>query len=1170
MKTITQYHARRAAARAIRLSALLLSSAVLLAACGGDGGDAPPKNANESDRQSLLYAYPDNGQTEVATPSPIVLRFTSAVAAVDAEAAITLHQGDENGPALPFTAEPVADEPRGIVLTPENDLAPLADYTVTIRDLRLAKGTAADQDLHFTTRALQRGPRSLVIADEAFKVSRTLPNDTAAEPVMDFSTFRFQFTQPIDATTARYGQGTADTVNLVDSIGNLVDAIVLVDGPYLTVDPKPEYLTAGETYTLTLRGGLTSTYGATFASTMISFTPRDSSPRGEPAVLVQRITDSENRTNTSLLTGEPVNEVPVNATLLGENSATQTSGDVLAELADVTIYPDVTPVRIPRDTILTGSNIDVMIGGEVPAGISSGEVKMHFLSDATGYLVPNPYNNVRDDALRIVHLFMDVGIATEDPRANGGFTQDILHIELVGVADVDTTEGTLNIDAVSVVEPDILGQEFGYGVLGFQLRSYKDQINPPAVVKDTIPPVLQNWMPGEGDANLMLPGDPIVLNFSESLDQKTLANGITLTRTDSTSSAPVAVRWRMDGAMLVIEPEAPLRYSTQSDRVSYQLALPAGITDLAGNVFDAPAFASFEMPVKTDLAYDLNNLRDPASGADIGGGNTLMVRAPFVLSVYPGYPCVTDPTTRDLVNDDTGRCAGGHPGASSSYPFDNVPEDDHLPVVPLPADRPIMVSFSKDMMAESIRLGGSFQVNEVADDGTPVATVPGSLEISPRQITFWPDQPWRDGVLYRYTLGSNNDAQSALALCDGSQSLCGVEQALPLQTQLLGEKFICDKTTASPGDELCYADSAWLPPASSVRVQTLNPADTGGGPDLAIFFRGATASSDVLQALRATPVSDLNANLEHDANHTVVEADNITATGRPYYDPRDPNAVNTYMMAPYHTQLIEEPGPTEIDPNADPELDPNGMLPPPNSAKILSLNAKGKDMDEGGMMLLINGANVGCGVSEWVSDDPEYNGTYGLFPACPKEKFTYVHAGLSAEITGIYQPGQGLKVKIWPTRLVTTNFLTMAHMATFPSQSTVQSGPQIMRMRYEEGEDGRRNQPITGWIRSGPDGQPELVADMDLYLDAPWLTSNVSAPGSVHNQNSYLVHMTMSGPIQFMDDGRMLVTQKNGNAVDVNVQILANDGSNFGEVSLSIPVAGSHLQFVSEPIKRLR
>jgi hypothetical protein len=1162
--------------RILQRAAILLSSAVLLSACGGDGGDAPPKNANESDRQSLLYAYPYDQQTEIATAAPVVLRFTSAVAVADAQAAITLLEGDATSTTeVAVTYNTVPDEPRGLVLTPDEDLKPLTDYTLVIDNLALAKGIAANKTLHFTTRPLQEGPKELVVTRDQFEIERQIPDASTNEPVMDFSTFRFQFTQPIDAATAHYGNAPAssttpaDTITLTDASGAVIEATLLVDGPYLTVDPKPEYLNAGETYTLTLSDGLASTYGEAFAGTTISVTPQDSSPRGEPAILVQRLTTQ----GTSRLTGKAINQVPVNGTLLGENvNVTQAHSEAVeAELADVTVYPEVTPIRIPRGTTLSGSAIEeVMIGGEVPAGFGSGDVTMVFLSDATGYLVPNPYNSVRSDALRIVHLFMDVGIATEDPRANGGFTQDILHIELVGVADVDTTEGTLNIDAVSVVEPDILGQEFGYGVLGFQLRSYKDQINPPAVVKDTIPPVLQNWMPGEGDANLMLPGDPIVLNFSESLDQKTLANGITLTRTDSTSSAPVAVRWRMDGAMLVIEPEAPLRYSTQSDRVSYQLALPAGITDLAGNVFDAPAFASFEMPVKTDLAYDLNNLRDPASGADIGGGNTLMVRAPFVLSVYPGYPCVTDPTTRDLVNDDTGRCAGGHPGASSSYPFDNVPEDDHLPVVPLPADRPIMVSFSKDMMAESIRLGGSFQVNEVADDGTPVATVPGSLEISPRQITFWPDQPWRDGVLYRYTLGSNNDAQSALALCDGSQSLCGVEQALPLQTQLLGEKFICDKTTASPGDELCYADSAWLPPASSVRVQTLNPADTGGGPDLAIFFRGATASSDVLQALRATPVSDLNANLEHDANHTVVEADNITATGRPYYDPRDPNAVNTYMMAPYHTQLIEEPGPTEIDPNADPELDPNGMLPPPNSAKILSLNAKGKDMDEGGMMLLINGANVGCGVSEWVSDDPEYNGTYGLFPACPKEKFTYVHAGLSAEITGIYQPGQGLKVKIWPTRLVTTNFLTMAHMATFPSQSTVQSGPQIMRMRYEEGEDGRRNQPITGWIRSGPDGQPELVADMDLYLDAPWLTSNVSAPGSVHNQNSYLVHMTMSGPIQFMDDGRMLVTQKNGNAVDVNVQILANDGSNFGEVSLSIPVAGSHLQFVSEPIKRLR
>ena len=50
----------------LKQSLLLLSSATLLAACGGDGGDSPVddfgSNPGESGAQALLYAYPDNGQ----------------------------------------------------------------------------------------------------------------------------------------------------------------------------------------------------------------------------------------------------------------------------------------------------------------------------------------------------------------------------------------------------------------------------------------------------------------------------------------------------------------------------------------------------------------------------------------------------------------------------------------------------------------------------------------------------------------------------------------------------------------------------------------------------------------------------------------------------------------------------------------------------------------------------------------------------------------------------------------------------------------------------------------------------------------------------------------------------------------------------------------------------
>ena len=64
------------------------------------------------------------------------------------------------------------------------------------------------------------------------------------------------------------------------------------DAVVRTVDPDAEYLNAGETYTLDITAGLTSTYGVPFAGDTIEFTPKDSSPRGEPGFLVQKITQS--------------------------------------------------------------------------------------------------------------------------------------------------------------------------------------------------------------------------------------------------------------------------------------------------------------------------------------------------------------------------------------------------------------------------------------------------------------------------------------------------------------------------------------------------------------------------------------------------------------------------------------------------------------------------------------------------------------------------------------------------------------------------------------------------------------------------------------------------------------------------------------------------------------
>ncbi|HCR79656.1 MAG TPA: hypothetical protein DIW42_08610, partial [Alcanivorax sp.] len=49
----------------------------------------------------------------------------------------------------------------------------------------------------------------------------------------------------------------------------------------------------------------------------------------------------------------------------------------------------------------------------------------------------------------------------------------------------------------------------------------------------------------------------------------------------------------------------------------------------------------------------------------------------IAVTTYPGFPCAADKDSWDIANGDHGICRGGES------------DDDHLPVMPLPAERAI-------------------------------------------------------------------------------------------------------------------------------------------------------------------------------------------------------------------------------------------------------------------------------------------------------------------------------------------------------------------------------------------------------------------------------------------------------------------------------------------------
>ncbi|MGB1203271.1 MAG: hypothetical protein ACPG75_06870, partial [Alloalcanivorax venustensis] len=422
--------------------------------------------------------------------------------------------------------------------------------------------------------------------------------------------------------------------------------------------------------------------------------------------------------------------------------------------------------------------------------------------------------------------------------------------------------------------------------------------------------------------------------------------------------------------------------------------------------------------------------------------------------------------TWDIANGDHGICRGGES------------DDDHLPVMPMPAERAIEVQFSQVMLEESFQLGetcgtGTFRVEKVADPGQAPQqsgdnyvcqeAVPGELNYNARTVTFIPDQPWEEGATYRYVMLSENQ-DFTTANCTNGTAIC-TEDLGPFQTATLEA-----------------------------------PTDDMGGPDMELYFTGAPADNNVFQVLRNLPAYDVNADYVHQDSEP-------------------------------------QPQPAAGDPNEYPV--------PPNSTELFV-------KETGGLLL---DARVGC----------DYDG-----PACPKEKFIYITAALDVEVVGYDAQEDAVRVNIYPTLLQTSSVDVYARLllVLFPIDQIIATGPQIMRIRYQEDGNGNRTQPVTGWIRETPDG-PVFETSLDIYLSAPYLEPSAAGLTLSHDLYSYPLSLNLVGDVTFLDDGRLQIEQRNQAEQDVAVSISLDDGGviKAADMTLGIPEGGVFLNYISTPIK---
>ena len=732
---------------------LALAPAVLLAACGGEEQTV----TQPTSPGSVVYTFPADGQTNVSPKADLVLRFSDAITD-DAIASKVQVAPSDGGDPVSFSVTPV-DNGLSLVLTPSEELKPGTEYTVNFannlsaageRSIATPNATGPD-GIQFTTRGSFSQVAKLANLSDTFEVINTLPDGDFFR-FMDFSTIRLQTSQPIHPESAIYGQ----TVSLLDGEGELIPADLLVKGNNLTVDPctlddralcgsGEDKLNPDETYTLSI-AGLMNQEGDVLEYEK-SFQPQNTGPN---EVLYQKAVDS-GFSEQSILNGQFVNVVTLNSVLQGKAGPSQQTGALYAELAYAPNFPGDTPVplRVPKGTVLESTSLDVLINGSVPVldaatgeQQKTGTIKVTMISDASGYLYPNPYSDA-DDAPRHVRLWMDVSMNTEEAQPNASLSQDLLRVELSGIALV--RDGKLVIDAIGMVEPNLLGQEYTDSTIAFRLSADTGaQDTAPARPIDRTAPKLVSWMPGPVDAipatrqAMQRPGDPIILNFDEPLDPKTIAAGVTL---DGDGIKVENLRTKLDGTAVVINPEGGLKHG-----VNYTLNISNTLTDIAGNGATSQSL-EFAVP-------------------DIGETSSVAQRSPLALTTYPGYPCET--TKVNLAAGTHGQCWDEAPGGEAG---------DILPLSTLPQDRPIVVVFSQSMNLDSIRLGDTFKVEKVDVDTKKIADVSGRLEKNKQRIRFYPDQPWEVDSYYRYTMTSAENG-------DCSAVICG-ENGQALQTDLL-------------------------------------------------------------------------------------------------------------------------------------------------------------------------------------------------------------------------------------------------------------------------------------------------------------------------------------------------------------------------------------------------
>lgn len=731
------------------LGLLIPAMSIALSGCGADNNPfvVPPTT------DGLTFTFPVDGMVDVPTPSKAMLVFSSQVnetavmanctGTADAPIGAFCVTGPD-GPVDTGSYTNIVNDGRTIEFSMEG-LTPGTTYQVWLRREASPKakniGDGEEPVFSFTTRqeAPVKGQTPAVLAfNQESPLAFVEGSEVEPEfPIVDISPVRLTFNEPLFDDSVVLGESVQFVKVNGENGEEPVDADMLAERHYITLQPI-EDMEGGAHYEVRLNG-IVDLNGEALEPVTYSFVPastKDTPDAANPPIYqtLQTFPDMESPgyPGKSKITGGPTNQFTLVNTALGKNVANSLPNGLEAFLANPQAFGGTkTPVlaRKGQQLQLTGIN-PAKLGGEVSTDLETGLITGTFLSNVTGYLMPNIYrpdgHKMDDDKAPLyVYMDFDLSLQTENLQGNATLNQNLMHVRAIGLATIE--DHVLTLEVFRTLQLDVLGGATKVAA-DFSLQAKAD----PAVVVDytnSDAPFVTGAYPSDGKIGVET-NDNILLAFNEPLSPAGLDEIQLLDM--GNGGTPVDIMVKRSGTSLTISPQARLNPATE-----YQLIMSNNITDIH-------AFEPRTIEVSGEDALGGDSTLTFTTADYTRTANSQEQVPPIILGLHPGIGCALVETE---VPGYAGRCKGG------------LSDDELYLDFQYEIGRVIEASFSQPMDTDSMVLGTIAPGGDACVDG-PVclgwdtgsnwesidaALVPSNLkfQIHPAEGTFVAGEQYR-------------------------------------------------------------------------------------------------------------------------------------------------------------------------------------------------------------------------------------------------------------------------------------------------------------------------------------------------------------------------------------------------------------------------------------------